>query len=256
MSWLLVPDLILILALGAALGFFGGLFGIGGGIIAVPLFVIGFGMDQALAQGTALVLMVPNLIIGFWRYNQHHKLPVLASLLIGSSAIVTTWAMAKLAVGLDQNMLRWLFNLFVLAVGLRLFFMTKKAVLSPQHSDTPKTAAMPIVGFFGGTSMGLLGMGGGLVATPLLTTLFKHSQTTAQSLSLALVAPASVVALSTYANAQRVDWALGLPLALGGLFTVSLGVAVAHYLPEKQLRRSFALVMVVAATWLIAQSLK
>ena len=42
-----------VLLIGASLGFFGGLFGIGGGIIAVPLFALGFGMDQALAQGTA-----------------------------------------------------------------------------------------------------------------------------------------------------------------------------------------------------------
>ena len=37
------------LALGAGLGFFGGLFGIGGGIIAIPLLVLGFGMEQPLA---------------------------------------------------------------------------------------------------------------------------------------------------------------------------------------------------------------
>lgn len=41
------------LALGAGLSFFGGLFGIGGGIIAIPLLVLGFGMEQPLAQGTA-----------------------------------------------------------------------------------------------------------------------------------------------------------------------------------------------------------
>ena len=46
--------LLLFVAIGASLGFVGGLFGIGGGIIAVPLLALGFGMEQALAQGTAL----------------------------------------------------------------------------------------------------------------------------------------------------------------------------------------------------------
>lgn len=255
MSWLALPDLLLILSLGAALGFFGGLFGIGGGIIAVPLFIIGFGMDQALAQGTALVLMVPNLLIGWWRYNKHHQLPWIAVAAIGFSATLTTWLTAKLAVQLDQHVLHWIFNLFVLVVGVRMLLLRKNPSDGQTRSNEPRTATMPIVGVLGGTSMGLLGMGGGLVATPLLTTVFKHTQTTAQALSLALVAPSSVMALTTYANAQRVDWALGLPLAFGGLFTVSAGVAIAHYLPEKALRRSFAGVMIIAAFWLILQSL-
>lgn len=256
MTWLPIPELLLVLALGAALGFFGGLFGIGGGIIAVPLFIIGFGMDQALAQGTALVLMVPNLLIGWWRYNQHHKLPWLAVLAIGGTATLTTWLTAKVAVQLDQDILHWLFNLFILAVGLRMLLLRKDpSALAGLSGDKPRTVAMPLVGALGGTSMGLLGMGGGLVATPLLTTVFKHTQTTAQALSLALVAPSSVMALSTYANAHRVNWELGLPLAFGGLFTVSAGVAIAHHLPEKALRRSFAVVMIVAACWLIVQTL-
>jgi uncharacterized protein len=152
--------------------------------------------------------------------------------------------------------LHWIFNLFILAVGVRMLLLRKNPSENASSSDQPRTAAMPIVGVLGGTSMGLLGMGGGLVATPLLTTVFKHTQTTAQALSLALVAPSSVMALTTYATANRVDWNLGLPLAFGGLFTVSAGVAVAHFLPEKALRRSFAGVMIVAAFWLILQSLQ
>lgn len=255
MSWHALPDLLLVMSLGAALGFFGGVFGIGGGIIAVPLFIIGFGMDQALAQGTALVLMVPNLLIGWWRYNQHHKLPWVALAAIGITATLTTWLTAKFAVRLDQDILHWVFNLFLLSVGLRMLLLRKNPSAGQTHGDTPKTSTMPIVGVLGGTSMGLLGMGGGLIATPMLTTVFKHTQTTAQALSLALVAPSSVMALSTYASANRVNWELGLPLALGGLFTVSAGVAVAHYLPEKALRRSFGVLMIVAAFWLILESL-
>ena len=50
-----LPELLEMLSLGAALEFLGGLFGIGGGIIAIPLLVLGFGLDQSVAQGTALV---------------------------------------------------------------------------------------------------------------------------------------------------------------------------------------------------------
>ena len=81
-------ELLPALAVGAALGFFGGMFGIGGGIIAIPLFVIGYGMDQPLAQGTALVMMVvPNLLVGWWRYSQRHPVPIGRALSIGARCI-------------------------------------------------------------------------------------------------------------------------------------------------------------------------
>ena len=110
---------------------------------------------------------------------------------------------------------------------------------------------LPVVGVLGGSSMGLLGIGGGLVATPFLSGWLGQRQTMAQALSLALVAPSSVVALLTYAGAQRVDWAMGLPLAVGGLLTVSAGVALACRLPERRMRRAFAWMLLGTALWLV-----
>ena len=69
---------------------------------------------------------------------------------------------------------------------------------------------MPLVGILGGSSMGLLGVGGGLIATPIFNGWFGQRQTVAQSLSLALVAPSSIIALMTYSIAHRVDWQLVL----------------------------------------------
>jgi uncharacterized membrane protein YfcA len=242
-------ELLLTLALGAGLGFFGGLFGIGGGIIAIPLLVLGFGMEQPLAQGTALVLMVPNLLVGWWRYSQRHPLAWRNVLLIGCSATLTTWLVAHFAVRLDPQILRWLFSAFIGLLALRLLIRRR------QHHDEGerplRTRFLPLVGFMGGSSMGLLGIGGGLVATPMLSGWLGQRQTVAQSLSLALVAPSSVVALATYAGAHRVDWAMGLPMAIGGLFTVSAGVALAHRLSEKRMRAAFAWMLLSTAIWLL-----
>ena len=114
---------------------------------------------------------------------------------------------------------------------------------------------LPLVGIVGGSSMGLLGVGGGLVATPLFTGWFGQRQTVAQSLSLALVAPSSIIALLTYGAARRVDWAIGLPLAVGGLLTVSAGVALAHRLPERRMRAAFAWMLLCTAVWMLIKPL-
>jgi hypothetical protein len=242
-------ELLLTLALGAGLGFFGGLFGIGGGIIAIPLLVLGFGMEQPLAQGTALVLMVPNLLVGWWRYSQRYPLNLGKVLLMALSGTLTTWLVAHFASRLDPLILRWLFSLFIGLLALRL--LIRRRIHGDAGEQPLDVRYLPLVGILGGSSMGLLGIGGGLLATPLLSGWLGQRQTMAQSLSLALVAPSSVVALATYAGAQRVDWTMGLPLAIGGLFTVSAGVALAHRLPEKRMRAAFAWMLLGTALWLL-----
>lgn len=241
-------NLLLSLFIGAGLGFFGGLFGIGGGIIAVPLLALGFGMEQPLAQGTALVLMVPNLLVGWWRYNQRHPARWRAILAVALSAMATTWLTARLATRLDPLLLRGLFAAFLGLLALRLLSTARSRRQPEERSLDMRVLAL--VGMVGGSSMGLLGIGGGLLAGPLLSGWLGQRQATAQGLALALVAPSSVVALATYAEAQRVDWALGLPMAVGGLFTVSAGVALAHRLPERRMRAAFASVLLATAFWL------
>lgn len=254
MHLLSLTDLVAALGLGAALGFFGGLFGIGGGIIAIPLLVLGFGMAQPLAQGTALVMMVPNLLVGWWRYSQRHPVPWLAALGIGLVAAATTWLVAGFATRLDPRLLRGIFSIFLFLVALELLLRQRRGGAEDGRGRFSQRF-LPLVGIAGGSSMGLLGIGGGLVATPLFTGWFGLRQTTAQSFSLALVAPSSMVALATYAQAQRVDWSMGLPLALSGLFTVSAGVALAHRLPEKRLRTAFAWMLLATAVWLLLSPL-
>lgn len=58
---------------------------------------------------------------------------------------------------------------------------------------------------------GLFGVGGAVVATPILTSVFGATQVVAQGLSLALAAPGTLVTLVTYGVHHSVDWGLGFP---------------------------------------------
>ncbi|MBA4111614.1 MAG: hypothetical protein C0487_18700 [Leptothrix sp. (in: Bacteria)] len=245
-----LAHLLMALLIGAGLGFMGGVFGIGGGIVAVPLLVLGFGLDQPIAQGTALVLMAPNLLVGWWRYHQRHPMGWQAIAAIALSASLTTWLIAHVATRMDPQVLRVVFSVFMVLLALRLLRTAKQQHAAPQAERPLDLRVLPLVGMVGGCSMGLLGIGGGLMAGPLLSGWLGQRQTTAQGLSLALVAPSSVVALATYAGAHQVDWAWGVPLALGGVLTVSAGVALAHRLPEKPMRWAFAAILMATALWL------
>ncbi|MFX5776886.1 sulfite exporter TauE/SafE family protein, partial [Acinetobacter baumannii] len=82
---------------GGLLGAMGGLFGIGGGLIAIPVLGYLYGMDQQLAQGTALVMIVPNVVIAFWRYKQRNHIQWSTAAMMCVPAVFTTYVSARIA---------------------------------------------------------------------------------------------------------------------------------------------------------------
>src|SRR5271166_201377 len=75
-------------ALGVASGVLGGLFGVGGGFLVIPLLGIVYGVHQQMAQGTALVMVVPNVLFAFWRYRQQFGVDLRMAITIAAAALV------------------------------------------------------------------------------------------------------------------------------------------------------------------------
>lgn len=250
MDWLALIEPLL---LGAVLGGVGGLLGIGGGIVAIPVLALGFGMSQQLAQGTALVMIMPNVLLAFWRYYQRHPMPLATVGLLGACALLATGPAAWLAIHLDSRILGLCFAVFL--IGLSFYFLHGARAAAPVELKSAgwHPRLMPGVGLAGGFMSGLFGVGAGLVAAPLLVRGFGLRQAVAQGMGLAMVVPGSVLALATFAQAGQVDWRTGALLAIGGMATISYGVGWAHRLPEKKLRRLFALLLLATAALMIAR---
>lgn len=238
------------IGLGVALGALGGLFGIGGGLLAIPALGLLFGLDQQLAQGTALVMVVPNVLLALWRYHQRNRIDWRHALLLGATSFCLAWIGAALAVGLDAEAMRRGFVGFLLALAA---WNLIQMLLRPATSGGGLERSWPWLGVLGsgsGLVGGLFGVGGAVVATPVLILGFGVSQVVAQGLSLALAAPSTAVALVTYGVHGQVDWLLGLPLALGGLLAIGWGVKLAHVLPQPLLRGLFSLFLLLCAALL------
>jgi uncharacterized membrane protein YfcA len=244
---------LMIFGLGAVLGGVGGLFGIGGGLVAIPALGLLYGMDQQLAQGTALVMIAPNVVIGFWQYRRRADIALRTAVILGLSAVVATYVGARFATAMDPALLRRIFACFM--IGLALYFLWR---LLPGRESTAQQARVsprwiPAVGVVGGAFSGFFSVGGGVIAAPALVGLFGFRQAAAQGLALALVTPGAVVALATYAHAGHVDWASGIPLSLGGMLTISWGVALAHRMPERRLRALFSLCLIATAAIMLVR---
>lgn len=234
-------------ALGVALGALGGLFGIGGGLIAIPVLGLWFGLDQQIAQGTALVMAVPNVLLALYRYHQrnHIELRQAAPLVLMSFCFALLGAM--LAVGVDAQLIRWGFIAFLLVITL---YNLVKLYRSPPQPVAGSRFGWPWYGALGavaGTTGGLFGVGGAVVAAPVLTSVFGTTQVVAQGLSLALAAPSTAVTLLTYAVHDEVNWVMGVPMAMGGLLSISWGVKVAHAMPERLLRGLYCAFLLMCA---------
>lgn len=238
------------LVLGAALGTVGGLFGIGGGLIAIPVLGVLFGLDQQIAQGTALVMVVPNVMLALWRYHQRNRIELRHALPLASMGFCFAWLGSIWAVGIDAQVMRIGFVAFLVALSsynlLRMFMASAK----PSAQMRYPWPWLGVLGAASGAMGGLFGVGGAVVATPVLTSLFGTTQVVAQGLSLALALPSTGVTLVTYALHQQVNWNIALPLAAGGLLSISCGVKIAHAMPERLLRGLFCAFLVLCAVML------
>lgn len=231
-------------------GLLGGLFGVGGGFVVIPLMGILYGIHQQAAQGTALVMVVPNVLFAFWRYRQRFGVDLRMAATIAASALVTTYPTARIATGLDPHGLRLAFAAFLGGLAAVVAYRTWRGVVRVAARPVLAWGWTAVVGLVGGVVSGFFGVGGAFIAPPLLTAFFGVRQVEAQGLGLALVCPAAVVALFTYAAAGQVDWLVGIPLAVGGTASISAGVAFAHRLPERRLRLAFCGLLLITAALL------
>jgi uncharacterized membrane protein YfcA len=237
--------------LGGVLGVMGGLFGIGGGLIAIPVLGYLYGMDQQLAQGTSLVMIVPNVAIAFWRYKQRNKIEWSSALMMCVPAIVTTYFSARLATSIDAHLLHFCFAAFMGVLALYYLWTLLRKKPATDSSIVLPRKYMVGVGMSAGASAGFFSVGGAIVAVPMLTAFFGATQTAAQGLGLAMVTPGTLVALWTYASAGHVNWTVGIPMAIGGVLSISWGVALAHHLPERRLRILFCGALLILSVWMM-----
>ena len=252
-----MPDafhLVLYIVLGGVLGALGGLFGIGGGIIAIPVLGLAFGLNQQHAQGTALVMVAPNVLVGLWDYARRGSVDRRVAILLAASAVPFTYLGALYATRIAGPGLRYGFGAFAGALALWFAYRALRA-RDDEPAATPRLAWgwTGVVGALGGILSGLFSVGGALFSVPFLLLVFAYTQTEAQGLSLALVAPGTIVGIIAYALAGDVDWGIGIPLAVGGTLCVRYGVALAHRLPERRLRLLFCAFLAAAAIGLLSR---
>jgi uncharacterized membrane protein YfcA len=162
--------------------------------------------------------------------------------------------------GIDPGLLRQIYAGFVLCIALFYLYQSRRS--SQKHRpQKPRRQVeefhkgwFAFIGTIAGLAGGIFGVGGSVLVVPLLTTVFRLSQTGAQALALTMVIPGTFVALFTYAAHGQADWQVGIPMALGSIFFVPYGVKLAYSLPEPRLKLAFACMLLVIMVLLLIKA--
>ncbi|WP_207543869.1 sulfite exporter TauE/SafE family protein [Desulfofundulus thermosubterraneus] len=232
------------LLIGLAAGFFGGLVGLGGGVIMIPLMVGILKMGQHKAHGTSLVALVFTGISGAVTYALNGSVDIFASSLLASTAIFTARAGARYANALPEWKLKRSFGGFLILVSLLLLLKPYLPHVSLHTTGWLEMFILLLTGIFTGFLSGMMGVGGGTIMVPSMVLLIGFTQYTAQGCSLLAMVPVGIAGAYTHWCLGNVSASILPGLIPGILIGTYLGGSLAHVLPEGALRIIFSAVLI------------
>jgi uncharacterized protein len=110
-----------LMLIGVIAGLLSGLVGIGGGVVMVPLLIMLLGFSQHQAQGTSLaVLVVPVTAIAVFNYYKEGYINWKHAAIIAVLFVVGGYFGSKLAISLDQKMLKKIFAVILIVIAGRM----------------------------------------------------------------------------------------------------------------------------------------
>ena len=112
----------LLAVIGILGGIVSGLFGVGGGLIFVPLLVLWRSFNPHVAIATSLAVVVPTALIGVLRHVQANSIDWRTVAIMALFSAAGAWLGASISVGLDTLLLRRLFAVFLLFLAFKMFF--------------------------------------------------------------------------------------------------------------------------------------
>jgi uncharacterized membrane protein YfcA len=221
------------------------MFGVGGGFLMVPLYVLWMGLEQRRSHATSLAAVLPIAAAGAIGYSASGYVDwnSVAALLIGS--IFGALYGVKLLSQVSLKFLQLGFASLLYLSALRLIWS------SAPHQLLEGTAAvgfLVVIGFFAGVMSGLFGVGGGIVMVPALIISSGMDSLTARGTSLAVIVGSAIS--GTIANLRKgnVDAIFAVLSGLAGVPATFIGVYLSQQIPQRAALILFSLILITIAT--------
>jgi uncharacterized membrane protein YfcA len=255
-----VTDLAITVAIGFAGGVAGGLLGIGGSIVMIPLLGLAFGTNQQLYQATCMIV---NVVVAAGAVHRHAKAgSVRRECVVWMLPLAAVFVIVGVLVGnlVPSRQLQIAFGAFLLYTATVEFVRGVRRI--PDHdppSEPVRVHRVAPIGAATGFLSGLLGIGGGTIAVPLLRTLARLPLRQAIGTSSAVMIVASAIgAIAKNASLPSLTAPDGTPLriatslALAGVLAPTalvgavVGSRLTYRLPLAAVRLAFAVLIAAA----------
>ncbi len=246
------------LLLGAFVGTLAGLFGIGGGLIIVPVLATifkhhGFNDDIIihLAVGTSLATIIPTSISSVIAHHRRGAVLWPAFRQLAPGILVGAFLAAYIADQFSSVHLKTIIGIFAILVALEILFDIK-----PQaHRELPGRVAMSLTGGVIGLVSALIGIGGGTLTTPFLlwcNKAIRNAIATSAACGLPIALAGAIGYIKTGMDAPLLpEWSTGyvywpamVGVTLASVLFAPLGARLTHRLPVKVLKKFFAVLLV------------
>jgi uncharacterized membrane protein YfcA len=240
---------------GAIGGILSGAFGVGGGILMVPLLIGLAGMDQKRASATSLAAILPTALAGSITYFVNGEVDLVVALLVAIGGVAGSYLGARLLRRIPVVWLRWAFILLLIGVAIRMFLIAPERGAEVQV-DFGVGLALVAAGLFMGVASGLFGIGGGVILVPLLIAGFGSGDLIAKGTSLAVMVPTSLMGTLTNVRGGMVDVRAGAVVGVAAVLASFVGVALAFLVPPGISGVLFAILLVVSAAQLTIRAIR
>ena len=258
--------LLALFAVGLLVGFAAGLIGIGGGVLIVPFLYFfyahpswaGFELAEALhatvAHATSLFVIVPTAAKGTLSYSKAGLIEWRVALPIAAASLVGGVIGARVAVMLPASVLKLGFGIFLIISATQLVLRRGSSNGRPVSTNI---FAIVVIGVLVGILSGMMGVGGGIIALPLLMYVLHVDVRRAAATSLAIVGFAATAGAVTYVlsglmiagrppqSLGYIHVGAGIPILIGSFLSVKWGTTVNQRTNVRALRYIFATVFLI-----------
>lgn len=115
--------IILLIIIGLAAGLLSGFAGVGGGVIIIPALIMLLGMTQFEAQGTSLAMMIPPIgIMAAYNYYKDGYINWKYAAVLAVFFVIGGYFGSKMALQISQSVVKKFFAIFIVLIGIKMFF--------------------------------------------------------------------------------------------------------------------------------------